>query len=117
MQRTERRQVPRNRWRVTAEKFRTVDRQTAARDADLIAAQSKMVIIEKLVERAFPQDERARRSIMEAVRDRIAGHLERGHSFARATVAEPVQDRHHSGSGKDNVRQNQFSDRLQERER
>ena len=34
----ERRQVPRNRWRVTAEKFRTADRQIAARDPDLVAA-------------------------------------------------------------------------------
>ncbi|MDH2348543.1 MULTISPECIES: LPD7 domain-containing protein [unclassified Bradyrhizobium] len=117
--RIERRRVPRNRWRVTAEKFRTVDRQTAAHDADLIAAQSKMVIIEKLVERAFPQDERARRNIMEAVKDRIAGHLERGHSFARATVAEPIQDLHRSESDKVDVRRNQTGgrDRFQERER
>ncbi|MET3997723.1 hypothetical protein BjapCC829_47855 (plasmid) [Bradyrhizobium barranii] len=117
--RSARRQVPRNRWRVTAEKFRSADRQTAARDADLIAAQSKMVIIEKLVERAFPEDERARRNIMEAVKDRIAGHLERGHSFARATVAEPIQDRHRSESDKVDVKRNQTGgrERFQERER
>lgn len=117
--RTERRQVPRNRWRVTAEKFRSADRRTAARDSDLVAAQSKMVIIEKLVERAFPDDERARRNIMEAVKDRIAGHLERGHSFARATVAEPIRDLHRSESDKVDVRRNQTDgrDRFQERER
>ena len=86
--RIERRQVPRNRWRVTAEKFRAADRQTAARDPDLVAAQSQMVIIEKALERAFPEDERARHDIIEAARDRIAGHLEQGHSFARATVLE-----------------------------
>jgi hypothetical protein len=45
--RIERRQVSRNRWRVTAERFRSADRQTAARDPDLVAAQSQMVIIEK----------------------------------------------------------------------
>ena len=45
--RIERRQVPRNRWRVTAEKFRATDRATAARDPDLVAAQSQIVIIEK----------------------------------------------------------------------
>ena len=70
--RIERRQVPRNRWRVTAEKFRAADRQTAARDPDLVAAQSQMVIIEKALERAFPEDERARRNIIEAVKERIA---------------------------------------------
>ena len=92
--RIERRQVPRNRWRVTAEKFRATDRATAARDPDLVAAQSQMVVIEKLVERAFPKDEHARQSIMAAAKERIAQHLEKGHSFARATVMEPVRERH-----------------------
>jgi hypothetical protein len=44
----ERRQVPRNRWRVTAETFRATDQATAAQDPDLVAAQSQIVIIEKL---------------------------------------------------------------------
>ena len=117
--RVERRQVPRNRWRVTAEKFRSADRKTAAHDLDLVAAQSQMVIIEKALERAFPEQERARHSIMEAVKERIAQHLKRGHSFARATVIEPVQDRHRSGGDKDNARQNLTEERvrIQERER
>ena len=80
--RIERRQVPRNRWRVTAEKFRATDRAAAARDLDLVAAQSQIVIIEKLLERAFPKDEHTRQSIMEAAKERIAQHLEKGHSFA-----------------------------------
>lgn len=115
----ERRQVPRSRWRVTAEKFRSADRRTAARDLDLVAAQSQMVIIEKALERAFPEQERARHSIMEAVKERIVQHLERGHSFARATVIEPVHDRHRSGGDKDNARQNLTEERarIKERER
>jgi hypothetical protein len=114
--RIERRQVPRNRWRVTAERFRAADRQTAARDPDLAAAQSQMVVIEKALERVFPADDGARHNIMEAVRDRIAGHLERGHAFARATVTELVQDRQRSGN---DVTQNQTRERvrLQEKER
>ena len=112
--RIERRQVPRNRWRVTAEKFRAADRGTAARDADLVAAQSQVVIIERALERAFPEDERARRTIIEAVRERIAGHLERGHSFARATVTEPIHERHRSEAAKDGSR---HGERTQERER
>lgn len=96
----ERRQVPRNRWRVTAETFRATDQATAARDPDLVAAQSQIVIIEKLAERAFPKDEHARRSIMAVAKERIAQHIEKGHSFARATVMEPVRDRQPSLSAR-----------------
>jgi hypothetical protein len=117
--RIERRQVPRNRWRVTAEKFRATDRQTAARDLDLVAAQSQMVIIEKTLERAFPADERARHNTMDAVKERIAQHLEEGRSFARATVMEPIQDRSRLESDKRDARQNQNVERtrIHERER
>ena len=114
--RIERRQVPRNRWRITAEKFRAVDRQTAARDPDLVAAQSQMVIIEKALERAFPEDERARHIIIEAAKERIAHHLEHGHSFARATVLESVQERHRPGTDKDEGRHGGRL-RMQEQER
>src|SRR5260370_37415199 len=55
----EQRQVPRNRWRVTAEKFRAADRQTVARDPDLVAAQSQIVLVEQALERVFPKDVRA----------------------------------------------------------
>ena len=116
--RIERRQVPRNRWRVTAEKFRASDGQAAARDSDLVAAQSQMVFIEKVLERALPEDARTRRSIIEAVRDRIADHLEQGRSFARASVIEPIQDRHRSRSDEDPSQdQNRERVRLQERKR
>lgn len=115
--RIDRRQVPRNRWRVTAEKFRAADRQTLARDPDLVAAQSQMVIVEKALERVFPGVERALHSIIEAAKERIAGHLERGHSFARATVREPIQDRHRSASDKDHAGQNQNGERLRIQER
>ena len=114
--RIERRQVSRNRWRVTAERFRSADRQTAARDPDLVAAQSQMVIIEKALERAFPEDERARHDIIEAARDRIAGHLQHGHSFARATILEPVHERHRPGTDKNGARHGERV-RIQEQER
>jgi hypothetical protein len=115
----ERRQMPRNRWRVTAENFRTADRRTVARDPDLVAAQSQMVIIEKALERVFPKDLRARRGIMEVAKERIAQHLEQGHSFAQARVKEPVQDLDRSERNKDEVRQNRNGGRvrIQQRER
>ncbi len=115
----ERRQVPRNRWRITAEKFRSADRQSASRDPDLVTAQSQMAIVEKAVERAFPQNERARRSVMEAARERIAQHLAQGRSFPRATVKEFVKEQNRSTSGKDDVHQNHIHrrGRIYERER
>lgn len=115
----EQRQMPRNRWQVTAEKFRAADRQTAAREPDLVTAQSQMVIIEKALERAFPKDLRARHSIMEAARERIAHHLGQGHSFGRATVMEPAQDRHRSEGDKGDALQARNGERvrIQQRER
>jgi hypothetical protein len=117
--RIERRQVPRNRWRVTAEKFRAADQKTAARDPDLAAAQSQIVVIERALERAFPDNERARHSIVEMARERIAKHLGQGHSFDRAAVMEPVQDRNRSGGDKGDARHTRNGERLriQERER
>jgi hypothetical protein len=117
--RIERRQVPRNRWRVTAEKFRAADRKAAARDPDLAAAQSQIVVIEKALERAFPDNERARHSIVEAARARIAKHLGQGHSFGRAAVMESVQDRNRSGSDKGDARHTRNGERvrIQEQER
>jgi len=115
----ERRQVPRNRWRVTAENFRMADRQTAGRDPALVAAQSQMVLIEKALERVFPNDVRARRGIMEVAKERIAQHLEQGHSFAQARVKEPGQDLDRSERNKGEVRQNRNGGRvrIQQRER
>jgi hypothetical protein len=115
----EQRQVPRNRWQVTAEKFRTADRQTVARDPALVAAQSQMVLIEKALERAFPKDELTRHGIMEVARKRIAQHLGQGHSFGRATINEPMQDRHRSEGDKGEALQTRNGERvrIQERER
>lgn len=115
--RIERRQVQRNRWRVTAEKFRSANGQTAAREPDLVAAQSQMVIIEKALERALPANDRARHNIIKAAKERIAGHLDRGHVFARATVTEPIQDRHESRTDKGNLSQNHSRERVRQRER
>jgi len=115
----ERRQMWRDMWNVTVEE-RRADRPQAGRDSDLLAAQSQMVVINKLVERALPNDENARQSIMAFAKERIAHHLENGRSFARATVREPVRDRHEqSGHDKEEAKRSQSSERarLQERER
>jgi hypothetical protein len=115
----EQRQVPRNRWQVTAEKFRTADRQTVGRDPALVAAQSQMVLIEKALERVFPRDVGARHGIMEVAKERIAQHLGQGHSFAQARIIEPIQDLDRSERNKDEARQNRNGGRvrIQQRER
>lgn len=111
----ERRQMWRNMWSVTVEE-RRADRAAAARDSDLLAAQSQLVVINKLVERALANDENARQSIMAFAQERIVQHLESGHSFARATVIEPIRDRHErSAHAKEGPVQNQSSERIRAR--
>ncbi|MGY3506660.1 MULTISPECIES: LPD7 domain-containing protein [unclassified Bradyrhizobium] len=116
----ERRQMSRNMWNVTVEEGHA-DQPAAVHDTDLLAAQSQLVVINKLVERALPNDENARQSIMAFAKERIAQHLEKGHPFARATFAEPVHERHEQRPGRDKEgsRQSQSGGhiRLQERER
>ncbi|WP_439400362.1 LPD7 domain-containing protein (plasmid) [Bradyrhizobium sp. PMVTL-01] len=88
----ERGQMWRNRWSVTVE-ARRGDRPAAAHDSDLLAAQSQIVVINKLVERALPNDEYARQNIMAFAKERIAQHLEKGHSFSRAKILNSVHER------------------------
>ena len=114
--RIERRQVPRNRWRVMAETFRTVDRQTAARDPDLVAAQSQMIIIEKALERAFPRDQQVKQHIIEVAKERIAHHIQHGHSFPRATVLDSIQEHHRAEANKHEARHERRL-RMKEQER
>lgn len=111
----ERRKMWRNMWSVTAEE-RRADRPAVAHDSDLLAAQSQFVVIKKLVERALPNDESARQSIMAFAKERIAHHLENGRSFARANVLNSVQERHHAATDKDQVNY-EGRVRMKERER
>jgi len=108
----ERRQMWRNSWSVTVGE-RRADRPAAGRDSDVLAAQSQLVVINKLVERALPNDENARQSIMAFAKERIAHHLENGRSFARATVLDSVQQRHLPRTDKDEAR---HEDRLRVKE-
>ncbi|MGL9623054.1 hypothetical protein QRQ56_34285 [Bradyrhizobium sp. U531] len=113
----ERRQMWRNIWNVTVEE-RGADRPAAVHDSNLLAVQSQIVAINKVVERALPNDENARQSIMAFAKERIAQHLENGQSFARATVIEPVRDRHEqSARPKEGPLQNQSGERTRLRER
>jgi hypothetical protein len=71
----------------------------------------------KLVERALPNDENARQNIMAFAKERIAQHLENGHSFSRATVMEPVRDRPSKGDKEVSPTRPGERARMRERER
>ena len=112
----EQRQMWRNVWSVTVE-ARRADRPAAAHDSDLLASQSQIAVIHKLVERALPNDENARQNIMAFAKERIAQHLENGHSFSRATVMEPVRDRPSKGDKEVSPTRPGERARMRERER
>ncbi|MBB4382997.1 LPD7 domain-containing protein [Bradyrhizobium sp. SBR1B] len=99
----ERRQMWRNMWKVTVEE-RRADRPGAGHDSDLLAVQSQLVVINKLVERALPNDESARQSTMAFAKERIAQHLGKGRSFARASILDSAQERHLPRNDKDEAR-------------
>jgi hypothetical protein len=115
----DRRPVSQGRWRARADKFRAADRKAAARDADLVAAQSQLAIIEKALERAFPRDQQAREKILDAARERIAQHLEQGRSFERAIVKERVSEEDRLRTDRGEARRNpeEIRERTRQRER
>ncbi|WP_025038382.1 LPD7 domain-containing protein [Bradyrhizobium sp. DOA9] len=113
--RSEQRQMWRDMWSVTVE-ARRGERSAGAHDSDLLAAKSQIAVINKLVERALPNDENARQNIMAFAKERMAQHLENGHSFSRAKVMEPVRDRHPSEDDRE-IRITQSGERARIRER
>jgi hypothetical protein len=86
-------QAPQSRWRKTAAKFRTAETRAVVRDPELVGAQSQLVIIEKALQQAFPDDRQARQRILEAAKERLVHHLEKGRSFERAMLREPASER------------------------
>ena len=86
--RFDRRKTAPDNCRSKAARFRSADRRAAARDAELVGAVSQLVMIERALERAFPNDREARDRIMDAAKERIAEHLEQSRSFNRASVRE-----------------------------
>jgi hypothetical protein len=113
----ERREVTRNRWRVTAEQFRTADRKAAAADADLVAAESQVIAIEKALQRVLDRDSSARQRIIQSARERIAEHIGRGYSFARATIDQPVHEHHRLETATDKSDSMHEGDRFRVREK
>ncbi len=115
--RADRHVTPQHPWRGRA--FRIAAWRAGARDADLVAAQSQLTIIEKALERALPHDPRARERILGAARERVAQHLERGRSFERAMVRERATGyyRHESEQSEANRTLEEVRERTRQRER
>lgn len=84
--RIQRQDVTRNRWAVTAERFRSLDRREAVRDPALAAAHSHIAVLERALKTRFPQDERLQHIMLDAARERVAEHLEQGQTFGRAEI-------------------------------
>lgn len=90
----EKREVPRNRWIVEAERFRTSTSAQAARDPDLRDAQSRLAVVAAVVKDRH-RDPAVQERLIAGAKEQIASRLEQGARFAPAMVreAEPVRER------------------------
>lgn len=92
----EQRAVTRNVWAVTAEKFRTGDREERASDPALRGPESQMRAVETYVKDRV-HDPAAQERLLTGARDRIAGEIERGAAFDPARVASREREREIAG--------------------
>ena len=86
------REVPRNRWTIEAERFRSASPAEAARDPALRDAQSRLAVVAAVVKDRHPNPAVQDRLIAGA-KEKIAAHIEQGGRFSRANLREPVADR------------------------
>lgn len=114
--RVDRRETEPNNWQSTAARFRSADRRTAVRDAELVGAVSQLVTIEKALERAFPHDREVRERIMAVAKERIAEHLEQGRTFTRTTIRERTPNERNHGE-RDDARRSREDVREKTRQR
>jgi hypothetical protein len=84
----EKREVPRNRWIVEAERFRASTPAQAARDPDLRDAQSRLAVVAAVVKDRHA-DPAVQDRLIASAKEQIAGHIEQGARFAAAMVREP----------------------------
>lgn len=99
------------RWRSRAARFRSAERRAAVQDSELVGAVSQLLIIERAIERAFPNDRDARERIMNVAKERIAEHLEQGRTFTRGSIRERTShdrnlgERKNAGPARDEERE------------
>ncbi len=90
------RQVPRNRWTIEAERFRSATPAEAARDPTLRDAQSRLAVVAAVVKDRHP-DPAVQERLIAGAKEKIAGHIEHGARFAPAQVREPVAEKERAG--------------------
>lgn len=82
--------VPRNRWEVTAERFREASPAEAARDPATREAQSTLKVIETALAERVP-DKGLRDKLMSVAKEHIASKLASGGTFKEARVRETMR--------------------------
>lgn len=88
--RPEVRDVPRNRWEVTADRFREAAPAEAARDPQLREAQATLKVIEATLSERV-SDKGLREKLMAVAKDHIASKIALGGSFKEARVRETMR--------------------------
>lgn len=86
------REVPRNRWTIEAERFRSASPAEAARDPALRDAQSRLAVVAAVVKDRHP-DPAVQDRLIAGAKEKIAAHIEQGARFSRANLREPAVDR------------------------
>lgn len=107
------REVPRNRWTIEAERFRSADPAKAARDPALRDAQSRLAVVAAVVKDRHP-DPAVQDRLIAGAKEKIAAHIEQGGRFSRAQVREPMADRERSTTERGPARDSGLFARQQE---
>lgn len=84
----QKRDVPRNRWTIEAERFRASTPSEAARDPALRDAQSRLAVVSAVV-KDREADPAARDRLIAGAKEKIASYIEQGAAFAPARIREP----------------------------
>ncbi|CAN7646059.1 DNA primase [Phenylobacterium sp. LjRoot225] len=82
------REVPRNRWTIDAERFRDATPTEAARDPDLRDAQSRLAVVAAVVKDRHPDDTAVQERLIAGAKEKIASHIEQGAKFPPVTIRE-----------------------------
>lgn len=82
------REVPRNRWTIEADRFREASPAEAARDPALRDAQSRLAVVAAVVKDRHP-DPAVQDRLIAGAKEKIASQIEQGAKFAPAQVREP----------------------------
>lgn len=82
------REVPRNRWTIEADRFREASPAEAARDPALRDAQSRLAVVAAVVKDRHP-DPAVQDRLIAGAKEKIASHIEQGAKFTPAQVREP----------------------------